>query len=259
VDPATIGNDRLVEKYKALIGKGTFGYKNFLFADITLRNDWYSTLPKEANSVLSKSAGLSFVFSDLIEKSLPWVSYGKLRGSWGEIPKALGTSNESFGAYRFPGSAYSLGQYKWGSDFLMSASNTLVDPNIKGSVVSQSEIGLDLSFLNDRIGISATVWQGAEKDFPYALSVNGASGYTSLLTNIGEISKKGLDIQMNARPVVSPNFSWRISGTVSKLIQRIPFEDGGPTLQPLPTSIEVRLQPIEVSHMCSTMLAHLHL
>ena len=219
VDPATIGNDRLLEKYKALIGKATFGYKNFLFADITLRNDWYSTLPKEANSVLSKSAGLSFVFSDLIEKSLPWVSYGKLRGSWGEIPKALGTSNESFGAYRFPGSAYNLGQYKWQSDFLMSASNTLVDPNIKGSVVSQSEIGLDLSFLNDRIGISATVWQGAEKDFPYALSVNGASGYTSLLTNIGEISKKGLDIQLNGRPVVTNNFSWRISGTVSKLIQ----------------------------------------
>jgi hypothetical protein len=219
VDPATIGNDRLLEKYKALIGKATFGYKNFLFADVTLRNDWYSTLPKEANSVLSKSAGLSFVFSDLIEKSLPWVSYGKLRGSWGEIPRALGTSNESFGAYRFPGSAYNLGQYKWGSDFLMSASNTLVDPNIKGSVVTQGEIGLDLSFLNDRIGISTTIYQGTEKDLPYALSVNGASGYTSILTNIGEMSKNGIEIQLNARPVTSKNFSWRISGNYAKVIQ----------------------------------------
>ena len=110
VDPATIGNDRLTEKYRALIGKGTFGYKNILFADVTVRNDWYSTLPKNANSVMSKSAGLSFVFGDLISKTLPWISYGKLRGSWGETPKALGTSNETFGAYRIPGSAYSLGQ-----------------------------------------------------------------------------------------------------------------------------------------------------
>jgi TonB-linked SusC/RagA family outer membrane protein len=218
VDPATIGNDRLTEKYRALIGKGTFGYKNMLFADVTIRNDWYSTLPQATNSVMSKSAGLSFVFGELISKALPWISYGKLRGSWGEIPKALGTSNETFGAYRFPGSAYNLGQNKWGSNFLMSASNTLVDPNIQGSVVTQGEVGLDLSFLNDRVGFSATYWEGSEKNFPYALSVNGASGYTSLLTNIGEISKKGLDIQLNGRPVVSRNFSWKISGTLSKLV-----------------------------------------
>ena len=218
VDPASIGNDRITEKYRALIGKGTFGYKNILFADVTFRNDWYSTLPAASNSVLSKSAGLSFVFGELISKTLPWISYGKLRGSWGEIPKALGTSNETFGAYRFPGSAYSLGQYKWGSNFLMSAANTLVDPNIKGSVVTQGEVGLDLSFLNDRVGFSATYWEGSEKNFPYALTVNGASGYTQLLTNIGEIAKKGLDIQLNGRPIVSRNFSWKISGTLSKLV-----------------------------------------
>ena len=62
------------------------------------------------------------------------------------------------------------------------------------------------------------------------------------------------DVPLNSEPLVNPG-----GGSVDKLIQRIPFEDGGPTLQPLPTSIEVRLQPIEVSHMCSTMLAHLHL
>lgn len=218
VDPVTLTNDRLVEKYRALIGRGTFGYKNVLFADITLRNDWYSTLPTGNNSVLSKSAGLSYVFGETINKSIPWISYGKLRASWGEIPKALGTSNETFGAYRYPGSAFSVGQYKWGSNFMMTAANTLVDPEIKGSVVTQAEVGLDLSFLNDRVGFSTTYWQGSEKNFPYALSVNGSSGYTQLLTNIGLIEKKGLDVQVFGRPVVTRDLSWKITATASKLI-----------------------------------------
>ncbi len=218
VDPVTLTNDRLIEKYRAVIGRGTFGYKNVLFADITLRNDWYSTLPAGNNSVLSKSAGLSYVFGEILNKQLPFISYGKLRASWGEIPKALGTSNETFGAYRYPGSAFGVGQYKWGSNFMMSAANTLVDPEIKGSVVTQAEVGLDLSFINDRVGFSATYWQGSEKNFPYALSVNGASGYTQLLTNIGLIEKKGLDVQIFGRPIVSKDFSWKITGTASKLI-----------------------------------------
>jgi TonB-linked SusC/RagA family outer membrane protein len=218
VDQPSISNGRAEEKYRALLTKNTFGYKNILFADVTLRNDWFSTLPAAHNSVVSKSFGGSFVFGDMISKTLPFVSFGKLRGSWGEIPKALGTSNESFGAYRYPGSAFGVGSLKWGTNFLMGASDALVDPNIRGSVVTQGEAGIDLGFLNDRFGFSVTYWKGSEKDFPYALSVNGASGYTSLLTNIGEISKKGVDVQLNAKPVTSPNFSWKINGTWSKLI-----------------------------------------
>ncbi|MFM6953978.1 MAG: SusC/RagA family TonB-linked outer membrane protein, partial [Sphingobacteriaceae bacterium] len=218
VDPATYTNGRIQEKYRALLGKATFGFKDYLFADITLRNDWYSTLPTDHNSVLSKSVGGSFVFGDLLAKSAPWVSFGKLRGSWGEIPKALGTTNDTFGAYRYPGSAYGVGQFKWGSDFLMNTSDVLVDPNIRGSVVTQSEFGLDLGFLDDRFGLSATYWSGTEKDFPYALTLNGATGYSSLLTNIGEISKSGLDVQLYAKPVVLPKVSWKISGTFSRLI-----------------------------------------
>jgi hypothetical protein len=218
VDQPSVGNGRAEEKYRAVLAKGTFGYKNILFADITVRNDWFSTLPAGKNAVVSKSIGGSFVFGDLIAKTLPFVSFGKLRASWGEIPKALGGSNESFGAYRYPGSAYGVGSFKWGSNFLMGAADALVDPNIRGSVVTQGEYGIDLGFLNDRLGFSATYWKGSEKDFPYALSVNGASGYTSLLTNIGEISKSGIDIQFNAKPVVSANFSWKINATWAKLI-----------------------------------------
>lgn len=217
-DPATISNGRFQERYRAVLGKGTFGYKNFLFAGFSLRNDWFSTLPENNNSVLSKSFEGSFVFSDVLP-SLKWLSYGKLRGSWGEIPKALGTTNESFGAYRFPGFAYGVGQFKWNGNFLMGTPDQLVDPNIRGSVVTQMDLGIDLKFLNNRLGISTTYWKGSEKDFPFALSVNGASGYTSLLTNIGEISKEGFEFQLSGNPLKLENFDWNIMATWSPLIK----------------------------------------
>ncbi|WAC13275.1 SusC/RagA family TonB-linked outer membrane protein [Dyadobacter pollutisoli] len=219
VDQPQVGNDRVEEKYRAIFGRAAFGYKNMLFIDGSLRKDWYSTLPTDDNAVLSKSLGASFVFSDLLSNATPWLTMGKLRASWGEIPKALGTTNESFGAYRYPGFAYSVPANKWGTNLLMGTPNQLVDPAISGSVVNQKEIGLDLKFLKSRAGISATYFDGTEVAFPYALSINGASGFTSLLTNIGKISKKGVEFNLNLTPVLIPKFRWDLTATYSNIFE----------------------------------------
>ena len=219
VNPASQWNDRWDEQYRAIFGTATLGYKNMLFVNGTLRNDWFSTLPAHNNDVLSKSFGASFVFSDLIKEQAPWLSYGKVRYSWGEIPQALGTTSTRFGAYRYPGMNYTIGQFQWNGNILMNTPNQLVDPNIGGAVATQQEIGLDLQFFRNRLGLSATYWDGSERNFPYALSINGASGYTSLLTNIGLITKKGAEFILSGTPVRTQDFSWNINFTYSKLIE----------------------------------------
>ncbi|MGN6163661.1 MAG: hypothetical protein ACTHOF_03895, partial [Flavisolibacter sp.] len=216
-DQPSVGNGRTEEKYRAVLTRGDVGYRNFLFADFSLRNDWFSTLPSANNDVLSKSFGASFVFSDLVK--IPALTYGKIRASWGEIPQALGTSSTTFGAYRYPGFAYGVGQYQWNGNFLMGTPDQLVDSAIHGAVKSQKEIGLDLRFLHNRIGISATYWDGSEKDIPRAVSINGASGFTSKLINTGEIAKRGIDIQFNARPLWMENFKWEINATWGRLLE----------------------------------------
>ncbi len=219
VNDPTILNGRAEEKYRALFGNVSLGYRNMVFLEGTLRNDWFSTLPPDNNAVLSKSLGASFVFSDVIGKDSPWFSYGKLRVSWGEIPQALGTASLPFGAYRYPGFAYGVGQFKWGNNYLMSTPNELVDPHIKGTVISQREIGTDLRFIQDRIGLSVTYFDGTSSGFPYSLSINGASGFTSLLTNVGKITKKGLELKLDVTPVDVPNFKWQLLGTYSNLFE----------------------------------------
>ena len=216
-DNPSVGNDRIEEKYRAVYALGSVGYKNFLFADFTLRNDWFSTLPQDNNDVLSKSFGASFVFSDLLK--LDVLSFAKLRASWGEIPQALGTTSTTFGAYRYPGFLYGVGANQWNGNFLMSTPDQLVDSAIHGAVKRQKEIGLDLKFLQNRIGISVTYWDGTEKDIPRAVSINGASGFTSKLINTGEITKKGIDVQLNARPIWMNNFRWELNATWGRLLE----------------------------------------
>ncbi|MCL7987452.1 SusC/RagA family TonB-linked outer membrane protein [Sphingobacterium sp. lm-10] len=214
-----ITNPRSLEKYNAIFGTATVGYKNMVFVNGTLRNDWFSTLPAGNNDVLSKSFGASFVFSDLLpEETKDWLSFGKVRYSWGEIPQALGTNASPFGAYRFPGMNYTINNNQWNGNILMPTPDQLVNPNIRGAVATQQELGIDLEFLRNRVGISATYWDGTEINFPFALSINGASGYTSLLTNIGEITKKGFELQLRGSPIRTAEFNWNVNLTYSKLI-----------------------------------------
>ncbi|GGH09558.1 SusC/RagA family TonB-linked outer membrane protein [Mucilaginibacter phyllosphaerae] len=217
VDPPVISNSRIREQYRALIGRANFGYKNFLFLEGTLRNDWISVLPASKPSILSKSVGGSFVFSDLLKSQSNWLSYGKLRASWGEIPKAFGNGT-TFGAYTYPGTQYNVSANKFNGNLLQGRADQITDPALTGSVVTQKELGLDLRFLNDRLGISATYWNGDEKNFPQAVSVNGAAGVTSIYTNVGLITRKGIDLRLEGTPVRIPNFSWTISATYSNLL-----------------------------------------
>ncbi|XHR96677.1 SusC/RagA family TonB-linked outer membrane protein [Mucilaginibacter sp. UC70_90] len=191
VDPISASNSRIQEQYRAVFAKASVNYKRIIYADATLRNDWFSTIStiNNANSVLSKSFGGSFVFSELLPEYKDWLSYGKVRGSWGQVPLALGTSTETFGAYR-NNTLYGIAANKWNGALLQGGPTQFVDPALHGTTTTSKEIGLDLGFFNDRLTLGATYWAADDKDIPLGLAVNAASGVSSILTNVGLIKKK---------------------------------------------------------------------
>ncbi|QEC75968.1 SusC/RagA family TonB-linked outer membrane protein [Mucilaginibacter ginsenosidivorax] len=225
VDAATVGNTRIQEQYRALFAKASVGYKSWLFADVTIRNDWFSTLSvvNNANSVLSKSFGGSFVFSELLPQTKSWLSFGKVRASYGEIPLALGTSTETFGAYR-NNTTYSISSNKWNGNLLQAGNGVYIDPSLHGTTTKQTEFGLDLGFFNDRLTFAGTYYQGDDKDIPVSLSVNGASGVSTILTNIGLIKKRGVEFSLGGSPVKLPNFSWTVNTNVARIIENTVVE-----------------------------------
>ena len=211
-NPVTYGNGISAQGYRAVFARGDVGFRNYLFAEFTLRKDFVSELPATDNAIPFKSFGGSFIFSDLIKDQVPFLSYGKLRASWGETPTNIGI-------YQYPGFSYVPATNQWNGNFLMSTPDALVDPTIHGSVATQKELGIDLRFLKNRVGVSVTYWDAVNKDFPFSVAQAPTSGFTSKLTNVGEIDKKGVDVQMNLKPIQTKNFQWEINATWSYLLR----------------------------------------
>lgn len=219
-------NGRTADKYRAGFVSGNIGYKNFLFAEFTLRKDYYSNLPPDNNSVLIKSFGGSFVFSDLIKKSVPFLSFGKLRGSYGEVPAVLG-------AYAYPGFSYGVGANQYNGNFIMGTPDQLVDPNIHGAVNSSKEFGLDLKFLKNRLGIALSYWDGTSKGFPISTAVTPTTGFSGFLTNVGEVQKNGIDISINGKPVSNKDFQWDVTFNFSRTLKDQIISLGDPSVTKL--------------------------
>ncbi len=219
-------NTRTADKYRAGFVNATLGYKNFLFADFTLRKDYYSELPPDNNSVLIKSFGGSFVFSDLVKNAVPFLSFGKLRASYGEVPAVLT-------AYQYPGFSYAVGSNQYNGNFLMTTPDQLVDPAIHGAVNSSSEFGLDLKFLKNRVGLMFSYWDGTSKGFPIATSVTPTTGFSGFLTNVGEVQKNGIDLSINGKPVWNKDFQWDVTFNFSRTIKDKIISLGDPSITKL--------------------------
>jgi TonB-linked SusC/RagA family outer membrane protein len=210
VNPPSIGNSRSQEAANSLFAFGDFEYKKFVSLTWALRNDWYSTLPAKNNDLLSPSVGAAFIFSEFTGSAIPWLSYGKVFGSWGKKPKTLNFNQLAL--------AYSVGANTWNGNFLMGTPDNTPDPNLVGSLVTTWEAGLDLRFLNNKLGLNITYYSEDNNGEPVTVSVSGVSGFTSKTINAAEFHREGIEIEFNARPITTKNFEWSFTKTFSYLI-----------------------------------------
>jgi TonB-linked SusC/RagA family outer membrane protein len=196
---------------RSVFVRGDVGYRNLLFVEGTFRRD-YSSTEAEGFSIDTKSVGFSFVFSDLLNKNGNAVlSYGKLRASAGQILNSLTPYQNS--------SLYTVNSQQWNGNFLMTELDRLVDPNLHGAVNAEKEIGLELRFLKNRVGLTTTYWDRTNKDFPFNVNTYGGIGYAGISTNAGEVKKTGIDLQLFLNPVKTKNVDWVINGTWGRLLQ----------------------------------------
>ncbi len=201
------------EDGRAFFARGDIGFKNYFFAEFAIRKDYSSRLPAANASVLSKSFGASIIFSEWFKPS--WLSFGKLRASFGEAPGILATS-------QYPGFNYTLANTNWvnsfGENIGTAISHQLIDPELTVSTTTTKEFGIDLRLFKNRLGVSVTYYDEAQKNLPVAVPINDTSGFASYLTNAGRVSKKGVDIQFNIKPVWTKNLQWDLNATWGKIL-----------------------------------------
>lgn len=197
----------------SLYGIINLSYKNFLFTELTGRQDWSSILasPKRKNAVgfSYPSINTGLVLSEIL--SLPdIISYLKLRGSIAMV------GSSSTLAYT---TAYSYPVAKGGTypDSALVNPTILPNPNLKPLLTTTYEFGTEVQFLNGRIALDATAYFGNTRRQIFTRTVDASSGFSAARINAGRVRNNGIEISLNAKPFAGKkgSFNWNLFGTFS--------------------------------------------
>ncbi|HMP92024.1 MAG TPA: TonB-dependent receptor, partial [Phnomibacter sp.] len=209
-DRPSVGNSWLDYRINSAFANGGLDYKNMIFVDWSVRNDWVSSLPENLRSYLYPSVATSFVFSDLLGRSFKNVlSFGKLRAAYGQ-------SGQAPAAYTL-NLAYGLGQ-PYGANPTMSVPTTVYDPAIKPALTNEIEVGTELQFFKNRLGVDFTWYQKNGKDQIIPLGVTPSSGSGTVWINAGLLRSQGWDLVLNGSPIKSRNWNLDIQLNLSRNI-----------------------------------------
>ena len=189
-------------KMNSLYGSVQLNYGGWVFLDATLRNDWTSTLSPKNRSYLYPSVSLSWVITDMLAKywdKPEWLTFAKLRGSYAEV----GNDMDPYQLYN----VYTMGTDNFGNP-IVNSQGTLYNDDVKNELIKSWEAGLDLRFLDGRIGVDVSWYKTNATNQLINLPI-AAIGYSSKKVNAGNIQNSGWEVVLNAEPIRNNNFLWR--------------------------------------------------
>ena len=201
--PIDDGYDKVVN---SVFGSASIGWRSMVFVDATFRNDWSSTLPSSDNSFFYPSVTTSFVFTELEGLNNSNVlSFGKFRFGWASV----GNDTDPYRlAQVYP--ANPEGGY--GKNPIYTTPNTLNNDQLKPENTKSYEFGLDLRFLQDRIGFDGTVYSSRSVDQIMPIQTSAASGYSFKYINAGEMTNNGVELMLTGTPIKSASgFQWDVT------------------------------------------------
>jgi len=213
-NPPSVSQRFSEKKINSLYGSLQLNWDDYLFLDATLRNDWSSTLHEDNRSFLYPSVSVSAIITDMIDKnggSVPsWITFAKIRGSYAEV----GNDLPPYQLYN----TYSIGKSNSPHDqTTASPGSTLYDAGVVNELIKSYEFGVDLRFLNNRLGLDFTWYKTNATNQLINLPLDPFSGYKSKKVNAGNIQNKGIEIMLNADIYRNNNgFNWTINANMSK-------------------------------------------
>ncbi|PXY39160.1 SusC/RagA family TonB-linked outer membrane protein [Flavobacterium cheongpyeongense] len=193
----TVTPDYSEKKINSLYGSSQLSYKDYLYLDVTARNDWSSALPANNRSFFYPSVGLTGILSDIFDIKSDVLSFLKVRGSYAQV------GNDT-NPYLL---ANQLTYYGFNGGVVQS-STLLNNPNLKPEISSSQEFGLNTRLFNNKIGFDFTWFQTNTKDQIFTINVPESSGYSKQVVNGGEIQNRGFEMVLNANIFDDSNFSW---------------------------------------------------
>lgn len=185
---------------QALFFAGQVGFKDWLFLDVTARNDWTSTLAYTRylnKGFFYPSAGLTWVMNEALK--LPsWIDLGKIRGAWSKVGNGLPR-------YR----SHPLNGVGRGG--VISYNTTAPFDELKPEMTTSVETGTEWRFFGSRLEFDFTYYQTHTKNQLFSLSAPSGSKYTTYYVNAGDIKNEGIEIVIGGTPIMTNDFRWKTS------------------------------------------------
>jgi TonB-linked SusC/RagA family outer membrane protein len=197
--------------------QAVLGYANQLYLTVNARNDWSSTLPIDNNDIFYPGASLSWVASQTFDISNSPISLLKFRASYGKTGSdadpylvyptlAIGNVALGFGNLTFPFNGVSS----------YGISNTIGNINLKPVITKEAEIGTEIRFLKNRLGLDVALYDKRTEGQIITVPIAPSTGFTGLVNNLGLVVNKGIELALDAKPVDSRDFTWSLTYTFSK-------------------------------------------
>ncbi|PIF30266.1 TonB-linked SusC/RagA family outer membrane protein [Flavobacterium sp. 9] len=200
----------------AVFGTLSGSFRNYLFVEGTIRRDRTSTMNPNNNAFTYPSVNSSFVLSDAVK--LPdFISYAKMRGSWGIVgsyPGRYGANvafiQNTLGTQGTPNPVLTTNsQDKYGNE------------GIKPEMKNEYELGFETKFFDRRLGLDFSYYNAKIKDQILDLTLAPTTGASSILANVGELSNKGFEVALTGSPFRTANFSWDVTLNWAKNINKV--------------------------------------
>jgi len=183
-----------------MFAQASFGYKNFLYVDVTGRQDVSSTLPVENNTYFYPSATLSFIFSEFLD--IDGLDFGKARVNYANVGSDA------------PAQAL-VDVYGIGTPFsgvtLASAPSTQRNAGLLPENTASIEAGLEMKFLKNRAGLDLSVYQSSTFNQILPAQVSSATGTYFKYVNAGQIDNNGVELSAYFTPVKTDDFQWDVN------------------------------------------------
>jgi TonB-linked SusC/RagA family outer membrane protein len=194
-------------------------YMDMIFLGATGRNDWSTTMPEENRSAFYPSVSLGFVFTELgALKGNNVISFGKIRGSWAQtanIATPYNTTNYFYSAGAGDGWTNGVGFPYLGTTGF-NVNYTLGNPDLRHESMESFEVGADLRFINNRLGLDFSYFNNTNSDLLLSVPIAESSGYGAVYQNAATMESKGFEISFNAR-IFAGEFSWDILANFTKM------------------------------------------
>ncbi|MEY3241870.1 MAG: hypothetical protein RIR11_3309 [Bacteroidota bacterium] len=206
----TLGNSRVAlrnvatrpyfqKRINSLYATGQVGFNNFLYLDLSARNDWSSTLPSDSRSYLYYAANVSAVLTDAFKMNNSVLSFAKARLGIAQV----GNDTDPYQLIALYNAQIPVqGQPSY------SQASQLVNPTLKPEISTSIETGFDVRFFNNRIGLDVTYYNTLSRNQLLPLSLSIATGYNSRFINAGKIRNQGAEVTLNLVPVKTRDFTW---------------------------------------------------